>query len=687
MKRLSSFYIYALIALVSMLLFPYSTVEAREVGGGAVAIEKRAPYQDDDQLSVTVGQDANGYYAILENSQIRVRYGYSFEWHAQHTIQDLIIKSVNEDQAGIYLDACASRGTLKNAWVTYDGPDRKTVHLVWNGWDWDPGDKIQEVSIFPNSPFIKIDYIAYGVNVVDQGSPGGISGGGSYVFYGGDEWIRGYVGYPDSYYNRAPVDGINDPSDGGSLNYHGYFIGGIYNPSNNRGYGRVMPVEAIDVIKLLFTRGFEFFPYFWRTHQRYTGYIYVVTGGAEEIISVGKQLADGNYQPPSGYTLTVNTVGQGTVTVQPDKSSYDPGEQVMLTANADPGWSFSGWSGDLTGSANPASLTMDRNKVVTAHFTQYAYTLTVNTVGQGTVTVQPDKSSYDPGEQVTLTANADPGWSFSGWSGDLTGSANPASLTMDRDKTVTATFTQDAYTLTVHTVGEGTVTLEPDQPTYVYGEVVTLTATADIGWSFSGWSGDLTGSANPATLTMTESQVVTATFTVSAPEDYQIFLPLVWKGFVYAPDLVVDSLVATSDAVTVTIRNAGTATVIDAFWVDVYFNPTETPGVNKPWDTIASHGVVWGVTTTIQAGDVLTLTTGGDYYFPEYSSTPPLPVGANVYAFVDSINYSTTYGAVQESNEGNNLFGPETSTASVGGEVGSVGNQGRSPSREGLPSR
>jgi hypothetical protein len=43
---------------------------------------------------------------------------------------------------------------------------------------------------------------------------------------------------------------------------------------------------------------------------------------------------------------------------------------------------------------------------------------------------------------------------------------------------------------------------------------------------------------------------------------------------------------------TVTIRNKGNAPVVDAFWVDVYFNPSHTPGINQPWDTIASHGVV-----------------------------------------------------------------------------------------------
>ena len=93
--------------------------------------------------------------------------------------------------------------------------------------------------------------------------------------------------------------------------------------------------------------------------------------------------------------------------------------------------------------------------------------------------------------------------------------------------------------------------------------------------------------------------------------------------------------------------------------------PRVTPSLNHPWDTIADHRVMWGVTITIAAGTSLVLTTDASdsYYFPPPdSSAPPLPVEADVYALVDSVDYSTTYGVVQESDEGNNLGGPVTST-------------------------
>jgi Divergent InlB B-repeat domain len=72
---------------------------------------------------------------------------------------------------------------------------------------------------------------------------------------------------------------------------------------------------------------------------------------------------------PSAYTLTVNTVGSGTVTLNPPGGSYAPGTQVQLTAVSQSGSTFSGWSGDMTGSTNPTTLTMDANKTVTATFT------------------------------------------------------------------------------------------------------------------------------------------------------------------------------------------------------------------------------------------------------------------------------------------------------------------------------
>jgi len=135
-----------------------------------------------------------------------------------------------------------------------------------------------------------------------------------------------------------------------------------------------------------------------------------------------------------------------------------------------------------------------------------------------------------------------------------------------------------------------------------------------------------------------------------------VYLPMVIGKFTYMPDLIVTGLTATASQVRVTIQNVGNAPTVNDFWVDVSFDPrVQPPRINQPWPTIASHGVVWGVTRSLSAGESLELVTGGDYYFgPPDSSAPPYPVGASVWAYVDSVNFATTWGAVQESDEGNN---------------------------------
>jgi hypothetical protein len=65
--------------------------------------------------------------------------------------------------------------------------------------------------------------------------------------------------------------------------------------------------------------------------------------------------------------------------------------------------------------------------------------LDVTIIGSGEVNLQPDPTSFY-GTYVTLTAVPDSGYQFIEWSGDLAGGANPATLLMDYDKEITATF-------------------------------------------------------------------------------------------------------------------------------------------------------------------------------------------------------------------------------------------------------
>ena len=69
----------------------------------------------------------------------------------------------------------------------------------------------------------------------------------------------------------------------------------------------------------------------------------------------------------------------------------------------------------------------------------YTLNVTVSPVGSGTVSLN-NSGPYNNGDVVQLTANANQGWSFNNWSGDASGTSNPTSVTMNGNKTVTATF-------------------------------------------------------------------------------------------------------------------------------------------------------------------------------------------------------------------------------------------------------
>jgi uncharacterized repeat protein (TIGR02543 family) len=195
-------------------------------------------------------------------------------------------------------------------------------------------------------------------------------------------------------------------------------------------------------------------------------------------------------------------VGAGGVT--------NPGTLISLsfTAQAASGTTAIGlFDVGITNDTAYVPITVTNGTVILREFT-----LTISLDGSGTVTKNPNQATYPYGTVVQLTAVANTGWVFSSWTGNLSGSTNPASITMNGNKSVTAHFTANQYTLTITTDGSGSVTKNPNQATYTYGAVVTLTAVPSTGWAFSSWTGDLSGSTNPTTITMNGNRAVTAHF-------------------------------------------------------------------------------------------------------------------------------------------------------------------------------
>ena len=220
------------------------------------------------------------------------------------------------------------------------------------------------------------------------------------------------------------------------------------------------------------------------------------------------------------YPLTINVIGEGRVdeeVIQAKTTNYPVGTEVQLTAIAEENFIFSQWSGDLAGDENPATILVDGPKEVTATFLRTFRLNTIIEPEEDAGVITPDAGNYVRDTTFDVQATANQGWEFVSWSGDFTGTVNPFSLTMNGNKTLVAQFRRVAFVLGTDIQGQGSIETsvvsgEERADGFEFGSVVEVTAVPNTGWRFVRWEGDLSGNANPATITMDSTKSVTAVF-------------------------------------------------------------------------------------------------------------------------------------------------------------------------------
>ncbi len=308
----------------------------------------------------------------------------------------------------------------------------------------------------------------------------------------------------------------------------------------------VSPAQITDID--LSGGGSEFYFSRLNTTPSKTGTITVTVGDDSQIITIGPTGIVSTTTPvPDTYSVTVTMAGvygSSTVTSSPSgidcstdcSESYNTGTDITLTANPISGYTFSGWSGDCTGTGTCVINDIAGAKAITATFAAVPRTVTVTMSGDygaSTVTSNPVgincisdcTENYDNGTNVTLTANPASGYTFSNWSVDCTGSSTCVFNNISANKSVTANFIVTPVTRSVTVTmagsyGSSTVTSAPTgiscvgdcSENYNDGTDVTLTANPASGYSFSGWSGNCSGTGTCVFNDINADKAVTATF-------------------------------------------------------------------------------------------------------------------------------------------------------------------------------
>jgi uncharacterized repeat protein (TIGR02543 family) len=136
-------------------------------------------------------------------------------------------------------------------------------------------------------------------------------------------------------------------------------------------------------------------------------------------------------------------------------------------------------------------------------FVNYFLNTSIYPLNSGTIALSPDQPVYDPGQAVSLTATATPGFTFVGWSGDIVTTNNPINVTMTQSKTFVANFISAADIII-------------DNPEASYSGVWTIgTSSVDKYGSYYQYTSTITGNIGIAVATYTPNIITAGQYDVS----------------------------------------------------------------------------------------------------------------------------------------------------------------------------
>ena len=243
------------------------------------------------------------------------------------------------------------------------------------------------------------------------------------------------------------------------------------------------------------------------------------------------------------YDLVISSTEGGSVRIPGEGIfTYDEGMVVQLIAEAEVGYRFVNWTGDVSTIANvnatATNITVNGSYVITANFVA-VHNLAISSTQGGDVTAPGEGTfAYDEGTVVDLTAEAEEGYYFDDWTGDISTVRNPnyatTIVTINDHYSITANFHEippGQFSLTIRSTTGGVVTI-PGEGTLTYdeGTVVDLMAEAEESYRFISWVGDVgtITNANAAitSITMNDNYCITANF---GPE----YNPIVATGWAH----------------------------------------------------------------------------------------------------------------------------------------------------------
>ncbi|MBI4902150.1 MAG: Ig-like domain repeat protein [Acidobacteria bacterium] len=228
------------------------------------------------------------------------------------------------------------------------------------------------------------------------------------------------------------------------------------------------------------------------------------------------------------YHLQADATTGGSIGIVPAAAGnwYVKDQVAQLTASPSPGYRLAGWSGALAGTQLTGAVVMSAPRAVTAAFvTQDTVPITLQSNAPGVAVTMngapltlPATVNLIPGRAYRFAA---PGlveesalvrWIYQVWS--VPGSNVIDYVAPNAPATLTVTYQRNIFiTTTANPTAGGSVS---GGGWYVATGVIPIAATANSGYRFTGFSGALSGTANPQNLTLRDPATVVANFAPAA---------------------------------------------------------------------------------------------------------------------------------------------------------------------------
>lgn len=221
-------------------------------------------------------------------------------------------------------------------------------------------------------------------------------------------------------------------------------------------------------------------------------------------------------------TVTSNPAGSGVTT---GTGAFAQGSAAAVTAVPNTGFVFTNWTDGATivSTSSSYQFTIAGNRALTANFAKvnagnFAVVLSSSPVAGGKT---GGSGSYSAGSSVTTTATPSAGYAFVNWTENgaivSTSSSYPFKLTSNR--TLIANFklipsSQFAVVLSSNPAEGGTTS---GSGAYAAGTSVTVTATNNIGYTFTNWTenGAIVSTSSSYTFALNANKTLVANFTLN----------------------------------------------------------------------------------------------------------------------------------------------------------------------------